>query len=118
MLVHSTVFDRTIMSCRVKKYPSTLRVLSRAKPKVKRIVIWKADKQFIKCLCECGKNVLKGNVPLTYRQSRCLRPYKIHLRDLVCKKVSIKRKKIILQKGGFIGALLRPLTKLLLSLPK
>ena len=55
------------MSCRVKKYASTLRVLSRAKPKVKRIVIGKADKQFMNCLCECGKNVLKGNVPLTPR---------------------------------------------------
>ena len=105
------------MSCRVKKYATTLRVLSRAKPKVKRMVIAKADKQFMNCLCECGKNVLKGNVPLTPRQLQALRPYKNHLRDLVRKKVSLK-KKIILQKGGFIGALLRPLSKLLLSLTK
>ena len=69
-------------------------------------------------LCECGKNILKGNVPLTPRQLRALRPYKNHLRDLVCKKVSIKKKKIILQKVGFVGALLRLLTKLLLSLTK
>ena len=106
------------MSCRVKKYAATLRVLSRAKPKVKRMVIAKADKQFMNCLCECGKNILKGNVPLTPLQLRALRPYKNHLRDLVRKKVSLKKKKIILQKGGFIGALLRPLTKLLLSLTK
>ena len=118
VLVHSIILDRTIMSCRVKKYASTLRVLSRAKPKVKRIVIGKADKQFMNCLCECGKNVLKGNVPLTPRQLRALRPYKNHLRDLVCKKISIKRKKIILQTSGFVGALLRPRTKLLLSLTK
>ena len=63
-------------------------------------------------------NVLKGNVSLTPHQLRALRPYKNHLRDLVCKKVSIKRKikkKIILQKISFVGALLRPLTKQLLS---
>ena len=102
------------MSCRVKKYAATLRVLSRAKPKVKRMVIAKADKQFMNCLCECGKNVFKGNVPLTPRQLRALRPYKNHLRDLVHKKVSLKKKKIIMQKGGFIGAFLRHLTKLLL----
>ena len=70
------------MSCRVKKYASTLRVLNRAKPKVKRIVIGKVDKQFMNCLCECGKKVLKGNVSLTSRQLRTLRPYNNHLRDL------------------------------------
>ena len=47
------------MSCRVKKYASTLQVLSRAKPKVKRMVIAKADKQFMDCLCECGKKCFK-----------------------------------------------------------
>ena len=78
------------MSCRVKKYAATLRVLSRAKPKVKRMVIAKADEQFMNCLCECGKNVLKGNVPLTPLQLRALRPYKNHLRDLVRTKVSLK----------------------------
>ena len=106
------------MSCRVKKYVSSLRVLDRAKPKVKRIVIGKADKQLMNCLCECGKNDLKGNVSLTSPKLRALRPYKNQLRDLVCTKISIKRKTIILQKGGFVGALLRPLTKLLLSLMK
>ena len=113
---HSSVFDDVVQS---EKYAATLRFLSRAKPKVKRMVIAKADKQFMNCLCECGKHVLKGNVPLTPRQLRALRPYKNHLRDLVRENVSLKKKKkIILQKGGFIGALLRPLTKLLLSLTK
>ena len=109
-----------MISCRVKKYASTPRVLSRAKPKVKikRTVIGKADKQFMKCRCECGKNVLKRNVPLTPRQLRALCPYKNHIRDLVRKKVSLKKKKIILQKGGFVRALLRPQTKLLQSLTK
>ena len=88
--------ERARIPARVQKYAPTLRILSRATPKVKRMVIQKADKQFMNCLCECGKNVLKSNVPLTSRQLRVLRPYKNHFRDLVSMKVSIKRKKIIL----------------------
>ena len=78
---HSSVFDDVVQS--EQNTRATLRVLSRAKPKVKRMEIGKADKQFMNCLCECGKNVLKGNVPLTTRQLRALRPYKNHFRDLV-----------------------------------
>ena len=107
--------ERVRIPARVQKYAPTLRILSRASPKVKRTVIQQADNQFMNCLCECGKNVLESNVPLTPRQLRVLRPYKNHLRELVSKKVGIKRKKIILQKGGFIGALLKPLTEFLLA---
>ena len=107
--------ERVRIPARVQKYAPTLRILSRASPKVKRTVIQQADNQFMNCLCECGKNVLESNVPLTSRQLRVLRPYKNHLRELVSKKVGIKRKKIILQKGGFIGALLKPLTEFLLA---
>ena len=107
--------ERARIPARVQKYAPTLRILSRATPEVKRIVIQKAHNQFMNCLCECGKNISKSNVPLTSRQLRVLRPSKNHLREVVSKKVSIKRKKIILQKSGFIGAVLKPLTEFLLA---
>ena len=103
--------ERSRIPVRVQKYAPTLRILSRATSKVKRMTMQLADNQFMNCLCECGENVLKSNVPLTSRHLRVLQPYKNHLRELVSKKVSITRKKIILHKGGFIGALLKPLTE-------
>ena len=42
--------------------------------KVKRDYVQKCDKQFIHCVSECAKNVLKGNVPLTNAQISKLRP--------------------------------------------
>ena len=62
--------ERARIPARVQKNALTLRILSRATPEVKRIVIQKADNQFMNCLCECGKNILKSNVPLTSRQLR------------------------------------------------
>ena len=65
------------------------------------------------CFCECAKNILKGNVPLSRRQMSTLRRQKQNLRQLALKKVAVKKKKKILQKGGFISALLGPALSLL-----
>ena len=46
---------------------------------------------------------------------RKLTPYKTGLRSVVKKRLALKKKKQILQKGGFLGALLGTLTPLLIE---
>ena len=69
--------------------------------------------EVIRTLCECALNVLKGNVPLTAHQKTKLRKHKKRLRTLVNKKVSLKKKRSVLQTGGFLGVLLKPVLSVL-----
>ena len=66
------------------------------------------DKNLIDCFCECSKNILKGNVPLNRVQFQRLRRQKNNLRLLALKKTPLNKKRKILQKGGFLGALIVP----------
>src|ERR1700729_3228422 len=96
------------MSEAVKRQGEMLRFLCRAKPSAVKTVVKNASPQLVQTLCECCHNVLKGNVPLTAVQKRRLRRHKNTLRELTKKKLSVKRRKQILQQGGFLAALLAP----------
>jgi len=69
--------------------------------------------EFIKCICECVKNVLVGNVSLSKEHKRRLKRHKHSLRKLVLKKTTQAEKKRLVQSGGFLGALLGPIVKVL-----
>ena len=102
------------MSERLKKYAPYLRMLYKSSPKVRKAIAKKnCSPEFIKCLCECAKNVLVGNVELSPAHKRQLKRHKRLLRKLVLKKTSLKAKKKIVQTGGFLGALLGPIVKIL-----
>ena len=60
----------------------------------------------VKGLCELSLNILKGSLRLPNTQLRKFRRHRYKLRSLVDPKVNLKRKTIILQKGGFLGALI------------
>lgn len=96
------------MSACVGRNAAMLRFLCGAKLHVVKTVLKGASPDLIKALSECCLNVLKGHVRLTPRQKRRLTKYKQNLRLLAQKKTSTKRRKQLLQKGGFIGALLKP----------
>lgn len=101
------------MSAKLKKSTPLLRVLAKSKPSVTKAVIKAADRDLVDALCECGLNVLKGNIPLTLQQKRRLARHKLALRSLVKRGGSIQKKKVLLQKGGFLGALLSPVLGIL-----
>ena len=101
------------MSEKVKREQEMLRFLVRAKPPAVKAVVKSASPHLIQTLCECCHNVLKGNVPLTPAQKRRLRRHKTSIRELTKKKLSLKKRKQILQQGGFIGALLGPVINVL-----
>jgi len=108
------------MSSRLKKYYTKLKLLKEATTKTRKDILKDCSKGLLCCLCECAKNVLKGNVPLTKVQKTKLKRFKKKLRDLSSKKVNVETKKEIVQSGGFLGALLTPVISLLGSflLPK
>jgi hypothetical protein len=62
--------------------------------------------------CSTGGNILRGNVQLTKQQKEKLKGNKAELRVLTKKSVSLKKKKAILQKGGFLQSLLAPIASI------
>ena len=104
------------MSQRVRKYLSVLKKIRKLGDRARREYIRKSDREFIDCVSECAKNVIKGNVPLTIRQKTNLRRKRNDLRSLSLKKTTLRKKRKILQKGGFLTALLPPVLSILASL--
>jgi hypothetical protein len=103
------------MSERLRRFAPYLRLLHKAKPSVRKSMLKSQcdNKDFIHCICECAKNLLKGNVPLSSTQKGQLFRRKKLRRKLVLKKTSLKDKKKIVQRGGFLSALLAPLIKII-----
>jgi len=77
------------MSRRVKKNLPVLKRITKLGEKAKRDYVRKCDKEFLDCISECAKNVLKGNVVLTGRQKMKLRRNRYDLRALSVKKTSL-----------------------------
>jgi len=57
-------------TCRknTKRYLPTLKRIRKMGDRAKREYVRKCDKEFLVCISECAKNVMRGNVPLTIRQ--------------------------------------------------
>ena len=104
------------MSLRVKKCLPVLKRLSRLGDRAKREYVRKCDKEFVNCVSECAKNVIKGNVLLNDRQMKNLRRKRNDLRELSSKKTSLRKKRRILQKGGFLTSLIPPVLAALTGL--
>lgn len=89
------------------KHLPLLQYLSKGKPRIVKAIVEESDPQVIKAICECCLNVLNNNVPLKPGEFKKLKRYKKLLRLLADKKVSLKRKKQVIQKGGaFLSTLL------------
>ena len=106
------------MSELVKKNANLLKSLNKTDPKVRSKILKHhcCNPEFVRCISNCSSNILKGNVPLTHSQMSKLRLKKKDLREISHKKTSLKKKAAIIQKGGFIGAILPPIIGALGSL--
>ena len=93
---------------RLRRNVSFIKLLSQAKPCMTKQYIKHASKDQLSCLLDCCLNVLKGNVRLTSNQLRSLRRHKKNLLNVVKKSTSDKKRRQILQRGGFLGAILKP----------
>jgi len=101
------------MNDRMRRFLPVLKRINKLGDKAKKQYVKKCNKEFVDCISECAKNVLRGNVPLTARQNAKLRRNKHNLRALSIKKTSLRKKRRIIQKGGFLGAILTPILSIL-----
>jgi len=114
-MYRSGSFD--IMSQTVKQCGDYLQVLAKCSPRQRQAILREADPKLVKAICECALNVINGNVPLSVSQKQRLSPHKSTLRSLADKRKSNKaRKRLIVQRGGFVGVLLRAIIPTLASL--
>ena len=96
------------MSERMKRFLPTLRRIHRIGEKATREYVKRCDRQFIDCVSECAKNVLKGKVPLSNAQMSKLRPRRQDLRALSVKKTSLTKKRKLSRKVVFSRHFLHP----------
>jgi hypothetical protein len=106
------------MSDRIARNASKIKSLQRMNCTNRKSYLKHCDREFIDSICECTKNLLAGNVPVTSKQYKKLKPYKKVLRKLSNKKLTNehRRQLLVKQKGGFLPALLAPLVGLASSL--
>jgi len=92
----------------LKKNALYLKVLHQLPSRQRNNMLKKAPNSLIKVISQCSYNVLKGNVKLNNIEKRKLKKYKKSLRELSKKRASLKKKREMIMKGGFLGALIGP----------
>jgi hypothetical protein len=83
--------------------------LANASNAVKRASIDGAKKDLILALVDCVKMIIKGEAPLSKSHLASLKRRSGDIKSLVHPSTSIHQKKEILQRGGFLSALLGPI---------
>ena len=102
---------------RVKTNYHTLQVLKTADPKLRKAIISKCNKELVNCISECVLNVLNGYIQLPGGVTRKLQKHKAALRKVSDRRVPLsKKKKLIVQRGGFLQPLLSAVLPTLASL--
>ena len=84
-------------------------------PRRQKLLIKGADREILEAFSEICLNLVRRNVKLTPQQIRKLLPYEEAIYQLSLKGHSLAKKKQIIQKGGFLTALLGTLLPTLIS---
>lgn len=109
---------REEVAARLRKNIHLLHVLRQADRPLRNRILENADKDLVTTLAECSLNVLSSNQPISAKCKSALRKYKTVMRKLSQphNRVSWKRKRRLLnQRGGFLGVLLSSVLGGLLS---
>jgi len=99
-----------------QKHAAILQALCHLTSEQRIAILKKADPKLVRCICECALNILRGNVPLKQPYKQRLRRYAAILRRLADKNNSWRcKKRLIVQRGGFLPLLLAPILGTVLS---
>ena len=90
----------------IHKQKDMLNLLGHCKARLRKAIIRNSDKDLVDAICQCVYNVLKGNVDLSESEKHRLVLYKKTLRKLVSKSTLKEKKKILVQRGGFLEFLI------------
>ena len=93
-----------------------LRMLYKATPKLRRALLADLPTEIVHLLSECALNILKGTVTLKKAHKEKLRKHRDNLHKLAKPKTSLKKKKEIIQTGGFLPGLLAGIVPSLLPI--
>ena len=88
-----------------------LQMLSKSNGKYRKALLTGAPPEIIHLLSECALNILQGTITLTKEEKSKLRPHKNELRKIATTRTSNRTKKKLIQKGGMLNALLKPVLK-------
>jgi len=98
------------MSARLKRNIGFLRLVKRATPNKRKVLLSAAKSDHLKCITECAHNIVRGNVRMTKGQQKKLKRHAKFIRLIAQKRFSLPRKKkLLVQRGGFLPALIAPI---------
>ena len=87
---------------KVKRNFESLKLISCCPKKLRNSIIKGGSKDLIETICECILNLLNGNVNLNETDKQKLEKHKTSLRNLLKRKSLKEKKKVLIQKGGFL----------------
>ena len=89
-----------------RNYPFILG-LRDGSPGNRKLILKRASSDLIKCLADICENIVNGHIIMPERQKKCLSKHKKIIRRMADKKIGIRQKrKELIQKGGFIQAII------------
>ena len=89
----------------IEKHRHTLFLLSKASPKAARKILKGAPNSLVRAISEIALNALNGVLPLSRHRIKKLQKYKNNIRA-ISKASSHEGRRRVLQRGGFVAALL------------
>ncbi len=101
------------MSENVRHLTPVIITLRSLKPKQRKVLVDYMNKEHMKGVTEVAINLIKSSVQLTPEQLKICRRWSTPTKQLALKRLPLKKKKEILQTGGFLGALLPVLASVL-----
>ncbi len=107
----------TAMSRLILRNAKAIETIARTRSQRRRKEIAKqASKDLVNAFSEGALNVVKGKVPLSKKRYNSLKRYKKQLETLSSRRSSLKSRKAVLQRGGFLGLLASVLVPTIASL--
>ena len=90
----------------IKRNADLLCLLSKSSPRKAKEMIAKARPNFLKALSLISYNLLNNVFTLKKETVKKMSPYAENFRALARKSLTSKKRRVYLQKGGFLGAIL------------
>lgn len=102
---------RNLAKERLKRNVALLKILRKTRTVPQRnAVLGGADRDLICCIIDCLHNVQNGNIKISPTERKKLIRFKSTVKELLKGKGGVQvKKKLLIQKGGFLPALLGPI---------
>ena len=97
------------MSLRLKKFAPTLHYLAKCDKHNAKSIVKHSKPELVNCISDICHNILQNRVALSSDEKKSLAKYKNQLRRIAKRSTTKKTKRLLIQKGSFLSAILAPL---------